>query len=344
MQFEIDAQVEWRGAEGATGASGVDRGAGPLGWLPRRRRFEDIVSLTGAAMDISKWEVFLKVADVLNVTAAAEQLHLSQSGVSYILKCLEQETGFPLFVRHKQGVALSAPAEELLPVIRGFLGEKEKIGQIISGINGLARGTLRIATYQSTGITWLPEILRQFKKDFPQIEIDIREGGDEAIESALSGRRVDLAFSSLRERPDCEWIGLADDHLKAVLPTKHKYADLERVPLALFEDEPFISSINAYEYDMNHVLRSHRIKPRNIVCRSTEAFAVMAMVRKGLGVSLLFDRVIQAGGAYDLAIKDTGPAVSHRLGIALASRERASPAAKMFIEYAEDIVSTADSL
>ncbi len=294
-------------------------------------------------MDISKWEVFLKVADTLNVTAAAEQLHLSQSGVSYVLRCLEQETCFPLFARHKQGVALTAPAEELLPVIRGFLGEKEKIGQIISGINGLSRGTLRIAAYQSIGITWLPEILRQFKADFPQIEVDIQEGGDGSIESALAGRRVDLAFTSLRERSDCEWVTLADDHLKAVLPENHRYAGLERVPLALFEDEPFISSFHAYEYDMNHVLRLHRITPRTIVCRSTEAFAVMAMVRKGLGVSLLFDRVIQAGGAHGLAVKDTEPAVPRRLGIALASRERASPAAKMFIEYAEDIVSGADS-
>ncbi len=290
-------------------------------------------------MDIAKWEVFLKVADVLHVTAAAEQLNLSQSGVSYILKCLEQETGFPLFVRHKQGVALTAPAEELLPAIRGFLAEKEKIGQIISGINGLARGSLRIATYQSIGITWLPEILRQFKKDFPDIEIDIREGGDETIESALAGRKVDLACSSLRERPDCEWIDLGDDRLKAVLPRDHRWAALERVPLELFADEPFISSINAYEYDMNQVLRLRHIRPRNIVCRSTEAFAVMAMVEKGLGVSLLFDRVIRAGGARELLLKDTEPAVARRLGIALASRERASPAAKMFIAYAEDVVS-----
>ena len=66
-------------------------------------------------MDISKWEVFLKVADTLNVTAAAEQLHLSQSGVSYVLRCLEQETCFPLFARHKQGVALTAPAEDEEP-------------------------------------------------------------------------------------------------------------------------------------------------------------------------------------------------------------------------------------
>ena len=63
-------------------------------------------------MDISKWRVFTKIAEVLNVTAAADQLNMSQSGVSYIIKCLEQEAGFPLFIRHPQGVALTTSARE----------------------------------------------------------------------------------------------------------------------------------------------------------------------------------------------------------------------------------------
>lgn len=294
-------------------------------------------------MDVSKWEVFIKVAGMLNVTAAAEQLNLSQSGVSYILKCLEQETGFPLFVRHPQGVALTSAAEELLPVIHEFLRGKEKVEQTVSRINGLSRGILRIASYQSIGITWLPEILRQFKNDFPQIQIDVREGGDEAVESALFDNEVDLAFTSLRERPDHEWIALGEDRLQAVLPVGHRYAGEHRVPLALFRDEPFLSSISSYEYDMNNVLRLHDITPANIVCQSRDAFAIMAMVRKGLGVSLLFARIVQAGGLHDLVAQNTDPAVSRQLGIAVASRKHASPAAKMFIDYAEDIMSAGET-
>lgn len=290
-------------------------------------------------MDVSKWEVFIKVADILNVTAAAEQLNLSQSGVSYVLKCLEQETGFPLFIRHKQGVALTSSGAEILPVIRNFLNEKEKIEQTISHINGLSRGTLRIASYQSIGITWLPEILRQFMQDFPQIQIDVREGDDEAVENALFSNEVDLAFTSLRERPHCEWIPLADDHLQAILPMGHSYAGEERVPLTAFREEPFISSVSSYEHDMNYFLQLHAIKPGNVVCQSRDAFAIMAMVRKGLGASLLFARIIHAGGVNGLIAKDTDPLVSRQLGIAIASRKGASPAAKMFVEYAEDIVS-----
>ena len=289
-------------------------------------------------MDISKWKVLLKVAGVMNVTAAAEQLNLSQSGVSYIIKCLEQETGFPLFIRHPQGVFLTSAAQELLPVIRNFLSEKEKIEQTISQINGLSRGSIRIASYQSIGITWIPEILRQFKLDFPHIQIEVKESGDKDVEKALCNNEVDLAFTSLRERPQHEWIGLADDHLQAILPIGHRYTDEERVSLDLLKDEPFITSLSFYEHDMNYSLHMHNMQPSNVICHSQDAFAIMAMVRNGLGVSFLFRRILEAGGLHDLIVKDTDPFISRQLGIAVPSRKHATPAAKIFIEYAEDIV------
>ena len=290
-------------------------------------------------MDISKWRVFTKVAEVLNVTAAADQLDMSQSGVSYTLKCLEQETGFPLFVRHPQGVTLTASAQELLPVIHNFLNEKEKVDQTIAQINGMTRGVIRIASYQSIGITWLPEILEQFLHDFPHIHINIWEGGDDDVEHALFNNEVDLAFTSLRERPNFEWIQLATDQLQAIFPEGHRYASKECIPLTLFKDELFITSPGFYEHDVNYFLKMHDVQPENILCHSTEAFSIMAMVRKGLGSSLLFTRIIEAGGLHKLVVKPISPPISRQLGIAIASKEQASPAAKIFIEYAEDIVS-----
>lgn len=295
-------------------------------------------------MDISKWRIFTKIAEVLNVTAAAEQLNMSQSGVSYIIKCLEQETGFPLFIRHPHGVALTTSARELLPVIHNFLNEKEKIDQTIAQINGITRGTIRISSYQSIGITWLPEILRQFLHDFPHIHIDIWEGGDDDVESALSNNEVDLAFTSLRERPNYEWIQLGPDHLQAIFPEGHRYASKECIPLAIFKDEPFITSPGFYEHDVNYFLKMHEVQPENVLCHSSEAFSIMAMVRKGLGSSLLFTRILEAGGLHKLVVKPIDPPISRQLGIAIASRERASPATKIFIEYAEDIVSVMNAV
>ncbi|MDL2268258.1 LysR family transcriptional regulator [Desulfovibrio sp. OttesenSCG-928-G15] len=293
-------------------------------------------------MDVSKWHVFTKIAEVLNVTAAAEQLDMSQSGVSYIIKCLEQETGFPLFIRHPQGVALTASARELLPVIHNFLNEKEKIDQTIAQINGMTRGTIRIACYQSISITWLPEILRQFLHDFPHIRIDIWEGGDDDVENALCNNEVDLAFTSLRERPNCEWIPLATDYLQAIFPEGHRLASKECIPLVVFKDEPFITSPDFYEHDVNYFLKKHGVQPANILCHSTEALSIMAMVRQGLGSSLLFTRIIEAGGPHKLVVKPIEPPIFRQLGIVIASRERASPATKIFIEYAEDVLSVLD--
>ena len=86
-----------------------------------------VVAVDAKQVAANKWEVFIKVAEVQNVTTAADELNISQSGVSYILKSLEKEIGFPLFTRHKRGVILTPNAEEILPAIHEFLNQKENI-------------------------------------------------------------------------------------------------------------------------------------------------------------------------------------------------------------------------
>ena len=101
----------------------------------------------------------------------------TQPGVSHILKGMEAEFGFPLFIRTKQGVIPTTNAETILPLVRQLLSINEQLEQTISSLNGLTTGRLTIASFASIARNWLPEIIHAFQQEYPGIDIALMEGG-----------------------------------------------------------------------------------------------------------------------------------------------------------------------
>lgn len=288
-------------------------------------------------MDISNWKVLKKVAEYANITTASEELNISQSGVSYIIKSIENEIGFSLFVRHKKGVTLTPVGKDLLPLVDQLLESEKKLTQAFTQINELSRGTLHIGSFSSFATNWLPEIIKEFHKDYPNIKIELLQGASDDIEKALLGQEIDFAFTSYRDRSGFEWIELIKDYLVAVLPENHELSSLEKIPLRIYEETPVISSSNQYEYDVSHALSKHHIVPKNIVFKSNDESTIIAMVRKNLGLSLLFSEIVKSINSKHVLIKKTEPLEYRKLGVAIQAQESASPAAKMFIKYAVEI-------
>lgn len=292
----------------------------------------------GVFMDINKLEVFAKLAEVEQITIAAEQMNISQSGISYILKCLEDEIGFPLFIRHKKGVTLTPEAEEILPIIHEFLNQNETLKQAVSYITGLNKGTIRIGSYQSIAILWIPKILEAFKADYPNIKVDIKEGDDKDIEEDLINHRIDLAFTSYPRGLNVDWIDLKQDCAKAILPINHPMSHCDQLPLSFFNNEPFIAPANIYNLDIHFGLHNNNISPKNVVCRSKDDFTILSLVRNRIGTSLVFSGIIDAYGDKDVVVKDTFPKICRHLGIALISKKNISPATRMFIKYTKEYI------
>lgn len=139
-------------------------------------------------MDINKYALFADIAETLNFTQSGENMGYTQSGVSHILKTMETELGFPLFLRTKQGVSLTHNAELLLPTVRKLLAVHEKLSQTIDAINGIEAGHITIACFASISRNWLPKIIYTFRQNYPGVEIELMEGGtDDIVCRQLSG-------------------------------------------------------------------------------------------------------------------------------------------------------------
>lgn len=132
-------------------------------------------------MNIRKYEAFVRAVELGSLSKAAEELGYTQSGISHMMQSLEDEVGFPLMVRTSAGILPNTEGEMLLPLSASCCGQRV-IGADIAKIKGADIGCIRIAAYPSVATYWLPGIIALFQKDYPNVEIQIIEGGTDIIE------------------------------------------------------------------------------------------------------------------------------------------------------------------
>ncbi len=289
-------------------------------------------------METTNWRIIKKVIEHGNLTDASVDLNISQSGISYTIKKIEQEVGFPIFIRHSKGMSLTTNGKELLPFIDTFLENEVTFSNALLKINSMASGNLIIGTYKSISKHWLPKILELFIQDYPKVKINIQQGSSERLEKKLQDNSIVFALTSYRDRPEFEWIDLKQDQLLVVLPLNHNLANKSVIDLNTLQKTKFIGSSNDYEYDVNRILREKNITSNHVTLFTNDEETILQMVRQGLGIGLLFNSYLKENASYDIVIKETSPPLYRRLGVAVRPAELKLPIIKKFIDYSEEIM------
>ncbi|WP_026492436.1 MULTISPECIES: LysR family transcriptional regulator [unclassified Butyrivibrio] len=289
-------------------------------------------------MDIRKLILFEDVANTQNFTKSGDKLGYTQSGVSHMLKSLEDELGFTLFIRSKQGVKLTDSGLGILPAVRSLLSKYENLTQTVNEIHGIEKGSLTIATFSSISIHYLPKIIHEFKEKYPSINIELLEGGTDDIVSWVENDIADFGFLSHENTKNLEWITLAEDPLLAIMPKDSELPESGAINIEFFQDKPFIMTSMGTDYDVHKALTTSNVTP-NAIFSSKDDHAIISMVSNALGVSILPGLVVK-GFENQVSCYAINPYYSRTLGIALKSREALSPAAKKFIKLATTIISS----
>ena len=116
-------------------------------------------------MESARCRAFLAAVEAGSFSRAAELLNYTPSGVSQLVTALEKEVGFPLLRRNKKGVSPTENGKRLLPAVRDFLAQENRIFELAAEINGLLTGSVAIASYSSIATHWLPAVIRDFQRD-----------------------------------------------------------------------------------------------------------------------------------------------------------------------------------
>lgn len=144
-------------------------------------------------MEISDLITFSTVARCAGITRAAKELNTVQSNVTSRIKNLEDEVGVALFERHSRGVALTSAGLRLLPYasrITMLLHEATDAARD----DGVALGSLRIGTMETTLAVRLPEILADYHSKYPNVELIVQTGPTAELVQKVLDNEIDGAF------------------------------------------------------------------------------------------------------------------------------------------------------
>ena len=283
-------------------------------------------------MDTAKCAALLCVLESGSITAAAERLGYTVSGVSRMMAALEDESGFPLLVRSKNGVIATEDCKALLPTIKDLA----RIGQLYearcAAVRGLDTGVIRVGSVYSAYYDWLAQTASDFSARHPGIEIRFLQGSSSEFYALLAEHAVDFCIVSRREGA-YDFHILKTDPLVAWVPACHPCAEKAFYPLGDFEKDPYIDTYPGQDTDNSRAFRSHGLAPHGQFL-SVDVQATRAMVAAGLGVSLNNSLLSHGLDLTGIAVLPTRPRCEVEIGIAAPCRADRSPAAERFLEYA----------
>ena len=244
---------------------------------------------------------------------------------------LEQEWKVVLLERGKAGVRLTGDGIKILPHAKAVCMEYEKLQMQVDELNGLRSGMIRIGTFSSVATHWLPNIIKEFQKDYPGIDYELLLGDYTEIEEWIAEGRVDCGFLRLPTVPDFETIFLDQDDLRVILPENHPLAECDVFPVAALCNEPFMLLEKGAKAEVSEIFENCNLKPR-VHFTTWDDYAIMSMVESGLGISILPELILKRIPYHIVAKKLSVPACRN-IGLALRDSKTASLAVKRFIEY-----------
>ena len=291
-------------------------------------------------MESVRARAFLESVERGSFKAAADALGYTPSAVSQLVAALEKDLKLNLLVRSKKGVTVTPEGSRLLPIVRSYLAREKEMYELASEMQGLSVGNLTIAAYPSIATTWLPELVRTFQRDYPDIEFSIMEGVRQDLFHNLDQHVADMAFLAYAEPMDYEWIPLAEEEMIAVLPEGHPLADAAAYPLSRLEEDNFIMTSWGHDQELLNMFRKNNVSP-HIKYTTYDTPATLAMVRMGLGISICNELAAQYWNEH-LVKLPLDPPETITFGIAYTSEEHMTAASKKFLAYAVKYLTRAE--
>ena len=289
-------------------------------------------------MDLIKLETFLDIVERGSYSRACEDLGYSISGISKMMKTMEDEIGIPLINRTNKGISLTHDGEKVLPMIRELINYKDTLEEEISLIRGVETGKIRIGCFPTVSFVLIPPIIAEFKEHHPNIEVEVvEEHLIKNLEQWMNQGIIDVGIFSRQEYHNYDWTGVRDDRYVALFPEGHRFQELEKIPVKdLFAEEMvFFKSHDGIDQDIIHVLNHLDIEKKTLYTTNSDFTHIRLVERQGF-VTIIPELI--AKEALGMARVDYRPIdadVKRELGFAVRDIKRVSPAVRQLLRYVE---------
>jgi DNA-binding transcriptional LysR family regulator len=289
-------------------------------------------------MELRHLKYFVAVAEELHFGRAAERLHIAQPPLSQQIMNLEEELGVKLFDRSKRTIQMTEAGAYFLKEAQHILSHVEEASETARRIYRGQAGRLVVGFVGSVVHTFLPEGLRAFRENFPEVELVLQELNTADQIKSLHAKRIDVGFlyPAARDRALASQT-LTQAPLIVVLPEKHALAGRKSVDIRDLAQEPFIANTRSSEPVVRDafisICHAAGFSPR-IAQEAGQVQTVLGLVASGLGACLLPDYIknIRRPGVRYIPL--SGPSPTVKLAVVWRS-DNSSPLVKSFVQVVE---------
>ena len=284
-------------------------------------------------MDTAKCAALLLAVELGSLSAAAERLGYTVSGMSRMILSLEDELGFRLLNRSRAGVEPTRECALLLGAMRELTRWGESCRQLAAQVRGLETGRVRVGMSYPAYYPVLTEAVTGFSREHPGVEIELVEGTSSVLSGMLERHEADFCIMSRRSGAHA-WTPLCSDSLAVWLPANHPLANRESYPAAELTNEAYIDISPGEETDNSRFLAERGISVRRRASTS-DIYGALSLVGAGLGVALVNTLLAKdVDGSGRTVLLPIDPPYTVEIGAAYQPRGEQSPAAGRFTDYA----------
>ncbi|VCU68392.1 HTH-type transcriptional regulator BenM [Pigmentiphaga humi] len=236
--------------------------------------------------------MFLAVAEEQHFGRAARRLNMTQPPLTEQIKVLEQSLKLQLFERSRQGTQLSPAGAAILPAVRQFASQVERLERVVREVAAGQSGVLHVGAITSAMLETVPPVLEALRLAHPLLTVCVQEIDSADAVPALEAGELDLAFVRLDGEVggNIATLPLAEDRLAVAMPKDHPLAALPRVRLRSLADEPlvmFARQVSPVYFDMlTATCRAHGFAPR-VLHEVRSVASQIAYVGCGQGLALV---------------------------------------------------------
>lgn len=286
-----------------------------------------------ALLNLAHWRLLVAIADTGNLSRAALDVGITQSGASQALAQLETDLGVQVFVRERRGMRVTALGETVVAHARHMLDSLRAIRTLAAESRGLGNARVRLASFPSVISAVIAPRLTAFRQRHPGIEVIAIEGTDVEVETWLADDAIDVGVV-LNPPSSRHALTLGQDAWVGLVPTSHplgRRASRAGVTLAEMATLPFILATGGCHVNAQQLMTDAGLTLTDIRVTVRDWASACVLVREGLGVAIVPASTVpdDLRGVRRLALQ---PTIHRRFGLAASQAGAASPAVQAFLQ------------
>jgi LysR family carnitine catabolism transcriptional activator len=256
-------------------------------------------------LNLRQLEAFVLLARLGGFSRAADQLHLTQAGLSILIRRLEEKLNARLVERTTRSVALTPAGHQVLPIAERMLADAQSILACSRGMTPDQAGRISLGLAPQLAGTVLPEVLKSFRDDYPRVSVIFRECVNEEIVGRIYAREIDFGLGfGIQTNSELDSQPLTQDTLAVAFPPDHPLARKRAVRWKDLLGYPVITlTVGSTMRTLTENVFLAAGQALLPAYEATNTITALALAREGLGVAVVPTSIRPAATAQAMLLR-----------------------------------------